>query len=69
MNKILPPVTVIKPYNMDEAIAVFAGALWDNHKMMTTWLKMSRTRQEQLIQKAFEQGIMTNTRGDHEKLH
>ena len=68
MDKTLPPVTVIKPYNMDEAIAVFAGAL-SNHKLLTKWLKWPRVEQERLIRKAFEKGIMTNTRGDHEKLH
>lgn len=63
MNKI------IKPFNMDEAIAVFAGSLWENHKSLTRWLKMPRARQEQLIQKAFEQGVLTHKRGGDEKLH
>ena len=60
---------VLKPFNMDEAIAVFAGSLWNNHKMMTKWLKLPRARQEQLIHKAFEQGVLTHKRGDDEKLH
>ena len=67
MDKTLPPVTVIKPYNMDEAIAVFAGAL--THKTRIKWLKWPRAEKESLIRKAFEQGVMTNTRGDHERFH
>ena len=67
MDKTLPPVTVIKPYNMDEAIAVFAGAL--TIKTCIKWLKLPRARQEQIIQGAFEKGIITHSRGTDEKLH
>ena len=62
MNKI------IKPYNMDLAIAVMAGSL-TNHKTLTMWLKMPRVEQERLIQIAFEKGVITHSRGTDEKLH
>jgi hypothetical protein len=61
MNKI------IKPYNMDEAIAVMAGSL--HPKTCIRWLKLSRATQERLIRKAFDEGIITHTRGADEKLH
>lgn len=63
MNKIT------KPYNMDEAIAVLAGALWANHKALTKWLKLPRAHQEHIVRKAFDQGIIAHTRGKDEKLH
>ncbi len=62
------PFTIIKPYNMDLAIAVLAGSL-TNHKTLVKWLKMPRERQEALVRKAFEKGVITHKRGDDEKLH
>lgn len=58
-----------KPYNMDEAIAVLAGALWTNHKALTVWLKLPRTSQEKIVRLAFDKGVITHKRGDDEKLH
>jgi hypothetical protein len=56
-----------KPYDMDEAIAVLAGAL--HPKTCLKWFKLSRARQEQIVRGAFERGIITHKRGDDEKLH
>lgn len=58
---------IIKPYNMDYAIAVFAGAL--HPKTCLKWFKLPRARQEQIIQGAFEKGIITHSRDNDEKLH
>jgi hypothetical protein len=59
---------ILKPFNMDEAIAVMAGSL-TSHQLLTKWLELPRARQEQLIHKAFEEGVLTHKRGDDEKLH
>jgi hypothetical protein len=60
---------ITKPYSMDEAIAVLAGALWANHKALTKWLKLPRANQERIVRLAFEKGVITHKRGDDEKLH
>lgn len=55
---------------MDEAIAVFAGAL--TQKNCIKWLKLSRHTQERVMYNAFKDGIFTYkfpTRSDHEKFH
>lgn len=57
----------IKPYNMDEAIATLAGALYGEPLMI--WLRLPRANQERLIKIAFEEGVITHARGDDEKLH
>jgi hypothetical protein len=56
-----------KPYNMDEAIGVFAGSLYG--KLLLVWCRLPRARQEELIRKAFADGIITHKRGDDERLH
>jgi len=53
---------------MDKAIAVFAGSL--NQKNTIMWLKLPRDKQERVIHRAFEDGIMTHKiRRSHERLH
>lgn len=61
MNKI------VKPYNMDEAIGVLAGALSPKHRAI--WLKLPRDSQERIIRIAVEDGVISHKRGDNEKLH
>ncbi len=61
MNKI------IKPYSMDEAIGVLAGALYG--KSLQIWMRLPRERQERIVRKAFDKGIISHKRGDDEKLH
>lgn len=61
MNKI------IKPYNMDEAIATLAGALYG--KPLLIWLKLPRERQETIVRLAFDKGVIVHKRGQDERLH
>ncbi len=61
MNKIT------KPYSMDEAIGVLAGAL--HGKTLMIWMGLPRERQERIVRIAFEDGIITHKRGTDEKLH
>ncbi len=56
-----------KPYNMDEAIATLAGALYG--KPLLIWLRLPRANQERIIKIAFEKGVITHKRGDDERLH
>ena len=56
-----------KTYNMDEAIAILAGALYGKPLLM--WLRLPRVNQERIVKVAFEDGIITHKRGDDERLH
>jgi hypothetical protein len=58
---------ITKPYSMDEAIAVLAGALYG--KPLLKWLRLPRANQERIVRLAFEKGVITHKRGDDEKLH
>lgn len=61
-------MNMIPKYDMDEAIAVFAGSL--TIKNAIKWLKLPRTRQEQIVIKAFKKGVLNyKSRGQDEKLH
>lgn len=60
-------MNVKKVFNMDEAIGVFAGALFGNP--LKIWLRLPRESQERIVRIAFDEGVITHKRGDDERLH